>query len=56
LRSSINGEGLNKKPVDQLQGTEYTYSRLAYGKAYQIKAELENDFPNQTFYIEGNYG
>jgi hypothetical protein len=56
LRSSINGEGLNKKPVDPLQGTEYTYSRLAYGKAYQIKAELENDFPNQTVYIEGNYG
>jgi hypothetical protein len=56
LRNSINGEDLNKKPVDPIQGTEYTYSRLAYGNAYQIKAELENDFLKQTIYIEDNHG
>ncbi|MDD2744939.1 MAG: FISUMP domain-containing protein [Candidatus Gracilibacteria bacterium] len=43
FRSSIAGGGLNKKPVDPLDSTEYTYSSLAYGKAYQIKANYEGD-------------
>lgn len=43
LHSSIAGGGLGKKPVDPLKGTEFTYSTLAFGKAYQIKTEYEGD-------------
>ncbi len=43
LNGTIAGGGLNKKPVDPLKNTEYTYSSLAFGKAYQIKGEFEGD-------------
>ncbi len=43
LKSSISGGGINKKPVDPLSSQEYVYSSLAYGKAYQIKADYEGD-------------
>ncbi|MDD2745404.1 MAG: prepilin-type N-terminal cleavage/methylation domain-containing protein [Candidatus Gracilibacteria bacterium] len=49
LRTSISGGGLSKKPVDPLDNSEYEYSSLAFGKAYQIKAEYEGDL-NQTAY------
>jgi hypothetical protein len=41
---------MNKKPVDPLKNSEYTYSSLAFGNAYQIKADYENDIPNPTAY------
>lgn len=43
MKSSIAGGGLNKKPTDPLDNSEYTYSSLAYGKAYQIKMNYEGD-------------
>lgn len=43
LRTSITGGGISKKPVDPLDGTEYMYSTLAFGKAYQIAVDYEND-------------
>lgn len=47
LRGTIAGGGLNMKPVDPLKHSEYVYSSLAQGKAYQIKAEYEGDLsPN----------
>lgn len=32
---------MSKKPTDPLTGKEYTYSKVAYGAAYQIKADWE---------------
>ncbi len=43
FRSSIAGGGLNEKPTDPLKGTDYVYSSLTEGKAYQLKAENEWD-------------
>lgn len=34
---------MNKKPVDPLRGTDYVYSSLAEGKAYQVKVDYEGD-------------
>lgn len=72
LKTSIAGGGLNKKPVDPLDNTEYEYSSLAFGKAYQIKADYEGDLNQTSFhlideamaapgaptisYIKGNFG
>lgn len=52
MKTSIAGGGLNKKPVDPLSNTEYVYSSLAYGKAYQLKVNYEGDL-NQTAYHIG---
>lgn len=52
MKTSIAGGGLNKKPVDPLSNTEYVYSSLAYGKAYQLKVNYEGDL-NQTAYHMG---
>lgn len=49
MKSSIAGGGLNKKPIDPLDNSEYVYSSLAYGKAYQLKVNYEGDL-NQTAY------
>jgi prepilin-type N-terminal cleavage/methylation domain-containing protein len=43
FKGTIAGGGLNKKPLDPLKNTEYGYSSLAEGKAYQLKAEYEGD-------------
>jgi hypothetical protein len=43
FKATIPGGGLGTKPVDPLKHSEYTYSTLAEGKAYQIKAECEGD-------------
>lgn len=72
LHGSIAGGGLDSRPTDPLKGTEFTYSSLAFGKAYQIKTEYEGDtgialggLVQETFaapgmptlaYIKGNYG
>ena len=34
---------MSKKPVDPLSTAEYTYSKLAFGAAYQMKADWEGD-------------
>jgi hypothetical protein len=49
FKGTIAGGGINKKPVDPLKNTEYAYSSLAEGKAYQIKAEYEGEL-NQAAY------
>ncbi|MDD2891988.1 MAG: prepilin-type N-terminal cleavage/methylation domain-containing protein [Candidatus Gracilibacteria bacterium] len=66
------GLNMNKKPTDPLiPSKEYTYSKLVFGKAYQIKSDWEGDtlahtplFINQAHadsgnptltYIKGNY-
>lgn len=60
---------MSKKPTDPLITTkEYTYSKLAYGNAYQLKSDWESDsvayFISQAYastgnptltYIKGNY-
>ncbi|MDD2745378.1 MAG: prepilin-type N-terminal cleavage/methylation domain-containing protein [Candidatus Gracilibacteria bacterium] len=51
MRSSISGGGLNKKPVDPLDKTEYTYSSLEYGKAFQIKVNYEGDVNQAAYYF-----
>lgn len=72
LHTSIAGGGLDSKPVDPLKGAEYTYSTLAESKAYQIKAEYENDLDQTAMdfvstayaapgaptiaYVRGNFG
>lgn len=71
LHTSISGGGLDSRPTDPLNGAEFTYSKLAFGKAYQIKATYEGDAglampwvptafaaPGNptTAYIKGNYG
>lgn len=43
LHNLVSGGGLNKKPIDPLKNTEYVYSVLAFGKAYQLKTEYEGD-------------
>lgn len=43
FRSSISGGGLNKKPIDPLDGSDYSYSVLSQGKAYQVMADYEGD-------------
>lgn len=43
LHTSVTGGGIDSRPIDPLKGTEYTYATLAESKAYQIKAEYEND-------------
>ncbi len=43
FKGTIAGGGLNEKPLDPLKNTEYGYSSLAEGKAYQLKAEYEGD-------------
>jgi hypothetical protein len=43
FRSSTSGGGISRKPIDPLRNTEYTYSELAEGKAYQIKADFEGE-------------
>ncbi|OIP52967.1 hypothetical protein AUK10_03100 [Candidatus Gracilibacteria bacterium CG2_30_37_12] len=57
------GVSLNRKPTDPLNiAKEYNYSRLAYGKAYQIKADYEGDsisfrnlpFVDQTYAASGD--
>jgi prepilin-type N-terminal cleavage/methylation domain-containing protein len=50
FKGSIPGGGINEKPVDPLKNSEYVYSSLAFGTAYQIKAEYENDLANATAY------
>ncbi|MDD5376998.1 MAG: FISUMP domain-containing protein [Candidatus Gracilibacteria bacterium] len=41
---NANGAKMNKKPTDPLTPTkEYTYSTLAFGAAYQLKADYEGD-------------
>ncbi len=50
FKSSIGGGGPNKKPTDPLKNTEYVYSSLKFGQAYQMKADFENDFLNATAY------
>lgn len=45
---------MNAQPVDPLDKTEYTYSRLAYGNSYQIKAECENDVANPTAFEQAD--
>ncbi len=52
MRSSIAGGGLNKKPIDPLKNTEYVYSELAEGKAYQIKVDYEGDIAQTAIDIE----
>ncbi|MDD5376693.1 MAG: FISUMP domain-containing protein [Candidatus Gracilibacteria bacterium] len=71
ILSSV-GAKMNKKPTDPLIASkEYTYSKLAYGNAYQIKTDWEgdsiayrNDIIDQAqaasgnpalSYIKGNY-
>lgn len=70
LHTSISGGGMSKKPVDPLDGTEYSYSTLAFGKAYQIATDYENDGSLTAYvdtayaapgapsiaYVRGNYG
>lgn len=42
--NAATGLRLSRKPTDPLTTTqEYTYSKLAYGSAYQIKANWEGD-------------
>jgi hypothetical protein len=48
FKGTIAGGGLNKKPLDPLKNSEYAYSSLAEGKAYQIKAEYEGDLAQGT--------
>ena len=48
FRSSIAGGGINKKPTDPLNNSEYTYSSLAFGKSYQIETDYEGDIDNTT--------
>jgi hypothetical protein len=43
FKGTIAGGGLNKKPLDPLKNTEYGYSSLTEGKAYQLSAEYEGD-------------
>jgi hypothetical protein len=43
FKGTIAGGGINKKPMDPLKNSEYTYSSLAEGKAYQVKAEYEGE-------------
>ena len=43
LQNTISGGGINKKPIDPLDNTEYVYSSLAEGKAYQIKINYEGE-------------
>lgn len=50
FKGTVNGGGINKKPVDPLKNSEYAYSSLAFGNAYQIKADYENDLLNPTAY------
>lgn len=69
---SAAGAKMNRKPTDPLTITkEYTYSTLAYGSAYQLKADYEGDsvtYQNSIIdeayaasgnplitYIKGNY-
>lgn len=72
LHTSIPGGGLDSRPVDPLKKTEYTYSSLAFGNAYQLKADYEGDdlvvasrlFENAyaapgaptVAHVRGNYG
>jgi hypothetical protein len=35
--------------LDPLKNVEYTYSSLAEGKAYQIKAEYEGDLAQNAY-------
>lgn len=72
LHSSIAGGGLDGKPLDPLKGSDYVYSMLSEGRAYQIKAEYENDLAQTAInavdyayaapgmpvvaYVKGNYG
>lgn len=49
LRGTISGGGLNKKPVDPLKNTEYTYSSLSEGRAYQLKMDYEGDLASVSF-------
>jgi hypothetical protein len=47
FKGAIAGGGINKKPLDPMKNTEYGYSSLAEGKAYQLKAEYEGEL-NQS--------
>lgn len=39
---SSAGAQINKKPTDPLiSGKEYTYAKLAFGNAYQLKTDWE---------------
>jgi hypothetical protein len=60
---SAAGAKLSKKLTDPLNvSKEYTYSRIAYGNAYQIKADYEADsitqyvpkYPDTAFATSGN--
>jgi type II secretory pathway pseudopilin PulG len=53
FKGTIMGGGINKKPVDPLRNTEYTYSSLAEGKAYQIKAEYEGELTQNAIGEKG---
>jgi hypothetical protein len=52
FKGTIAGGGISKKPVDPLKNAEYVYSSLAFGTAYQIKADYENALPNPSAYGE----
>lgn len=43
LSASVSWGGVWKKPMDPFRNTDYTYSSLSFGKAYQLKAEFEWD-------------
>ena len=36
INGTVSGGGITKKPVDPLKSSEYVYSSLAQGSAYQI--------------------
>lgn len=55
LHSSIAGGGLDAKPVDPLKNTDYTYSTLAEGKAYQIQAAYEGDLTASLPFVDTAY-
>jgi hypothetical protein len=53
FKGTISGGGINKRPVDPLKNTEYVYSSLAEGKAYQIKAEYEGELAQGATGFDG---
>ena len=54
FKSAVPGGGINEKPADPLRNAEYVYSSLAFGTAYQLKADYEGDVPNPTAYRNVN--
>ncbi len=54
FKGTVSGGGINDKPTDPLKNSEYGYSSLAFGTAYQIRADYENDVPNPTAFNDEN--